>query len=594
VEITRWVKNNNFVEEKKMKKKWSTGLLSVLLILAVGLMGCSSGDDSPSTLTVLRNVDIVVVGAGVAGATAALAAVEGYPQVKVVLIDINPVVGGTMYRAGGGTTQTVYDLVDADGNWNTTKQTSYVNSVTYTNPSSVYYGRESGYPKWNLLGSIAQQTKPAWDETLKNWDIGVKTGAGTGYLASPGSAGAALYNTAVENAAHVEFLGECRATDLYYEKGVVSGVTVSYEGKDYVIKAKKTILAPGGFSKNNELLQEKIADHGIPNWTDSTPNPDLVPNMSRMAHYNQSTAANGADGNMLPAVEKAGAAFFKNWSIHLQGLKYDDSLTVGQNQAAFIQPRYTTGPQLQMYAQILVNNQGKRFTTEGRGIAYGSAPGHSDGGRALYNDAKPPYYIIFNQDNPSIKTTVWGNTGSNAWTNDEAVNLTAALDAAAALNNGQVFKDATIAGLAAKMGVPAATLVATVTAYNEYVDSGTDTAFNKNAQYLTKKFIESGVGANGPFYAVKLYPESHISMGGPVIDAKCRVLTREIYLNSTPTAAEIAEIEAAVIPNLYAVGEFANRAFYNVNYVGAVSLTMYPVMGRIAALHAAQAIAATP
>jgi succinate dehydrogenase/fumarate reductase flavoprotein subunit len=297
---------------------------------------------------------------------------------------------------------------------------------------------------------------------------------------------------------------------------------------------------------------------------------------------------------MLPAVERAGAAFFKNWSIHLQGLKYDDSLTVGQNQAAFIQPRYTTGPQLQMYAQILVNNQGKRFTTEGRGIAYGSAPGHSDGGRALYNEAKPPYYIIFNQDNPDIKTTVWGSAANNAWANDEAVDLTAALDAAAALNNGQVFKDATIAGLAAKMGVPAVTLQATLTAYNGYVDSGTDSDFGKGSQYLTKKFIESGADANGPFYAVKLYPESHISMGGPVIDGKCRVLTSETYLSPTSTAAEQAALEAAVIPNLYAVGEFANRAFYNVNYVGAVSLTLYPVMGRIAALHAAQAIAANP
>jgi succinate dehydrogenase/fumarate reductase flavoprotein subunit len=584
-----------------MKKRWFTVLLSVLLILATGFMGCSMGEDDDSGPSILRDVDIVVVGAGVAGATAALSAVEGYPAVKVVLIDINPVVGGTMYRAGGGTTQTVYNMVDSDGNWDTTKRTSYSNSVYYTNPTSVYHGRVSGYPQWDLLGAIARHTKPTWDGTLANLGIGTGTGTSTGYAASPGSAGAALYNTAVENADHVEFLGECRATDLYYVNGVVSGVTVTYEGKDYIIKAKKTILAPGGFSKNNQLLLEKIIDTGAPNYSAETPYPDLVPNMSKMALYNQSTAANGADGNMLPAVERAGAAFFRNWSIHLQGLKYDDSLTVGANQAAFIQPRYATGPQLQMYAQILVNNEGKRFTTEGRGIAYGSAPGHSDGGRALYNEAKPPYYIIFNQDNPSIKTTVWGSTTTNAWTNDEAVNLTAALDAAAELGNGQVYKDATIAGLAAKMGVPEANLQQTVTTYNGYVtaavgasptDTSFDPAFNKQARYLTKQFIESGAGANGPFYAVKLYPESHISMGGPVIDAKCRVLTKEIYLTPTSTDADKAALEAVVIPNLYAVGEFANRAFYNVNYVGAVSLTMYPVMGRIAALHAVQAIVA--
>jgi succinate dehydrogenase/fumarate reductase flavoprotein subunit len=365
---------------------------------------------------------------------------------------------------------------------------------------------------------------------------------------------------------------------------------VSYGGENYIIKAKKTILAPGGFSKNNQVLLEQIADTGKPNWSAATPTPDLVPNMSKMALYNQSAAANDADGNMLPAVQKAGAEFFQNWSIHLQGLKYHDSLTVGQNQAAFIQPRYATGPQLQMYAQILVNNEGRRFTTEGRGVAYGTAPNHSDGGRALYNEAKPPYYILFNQNNPSIKDTVWGTANNNAWRDDTAVDLTAALEAAAALNNGQVYKAATIADLAAKMGVPSADLQATITTYNGYVDAGVDSGFNKNAQYLTKKFIESGTGANGPFYAVKLYPEAHISMGGPVIDANCRVLKQELYLSPTSTNAEKAALEAAVIPNLYAVGEFANRAFYNVNYVGAVSLTMYPVMGRIAALHAAKGI----
>jgi succinate dehydrogenase/fumarate reductase flavoprotein subunit len=577
-----------------MKKRWFTGLVSVLLILAVSFMGCSMGGDDDSGPSVLRNVDIVVVGAGVAGATAALSAVEGYAAVKVVLIDISPVVGGTMYRAAGGTTATVYGLVDANGDWDPTKKATYTNSVTYTNTNSVYYGRESGYPQWDLLGSIAQYTKPTWDGTLATWNIGNGSGTGATYLASPGSAGAALYNTAVAAADHVEFIGECRATDLYYINGVVSGVTVSYEGKNYVIRAKKVILAPGGFSKNNQLLLEKIADTG-------TPATDLVPNMSAMALYNQSTAANGADGNMLPAVAAAGAAFFQNWSIHLQGLKYDDSLTVGVNQAAFIQPRYATGPQLQMYAQILVNNEGKRFTTEGRGVAYGTAPGHSDGGRALYNNAKPPYYIIFNQDNPAVNTTLWANT----WSSDTPVDLTAALDAAAALNNNQVYKDATIAGLAAKMGVPAVDLADTITTYNGYVTAavaavgggtpGTDTTFDpdfeKQARYLTKEFIEGDTG-NGPFYAVKLYPESHISMGGPVIDANCRVLTQELYLSPTSTNEEKAALEAAVIPNLYAVGEFANRAFYNVNYVGAVSLTMYPVMGRIAALHAAQAIAA--
>jgi succinate dehydrogenase/fumarate reductase flavoprotein subunit len=123
------------------------------------------------------------------------------------------------------------------------------------------------------------------------------------------------------------------------------------------------------------------------------------------------------------------------------------------------------------------------------------------------------------------------------------VDLNAALDVAVNLGIGEAFKGNTLV-----------------------VDVQNDVDFNKPAAQLTKKITQ------GPFYAVKLYPESHISMGGPVSDATGRVLNEE----------------GRIIPHLYAIGELSNREFYNVNYVGAASLAPYPAFGQIADLDAAK------
>jgi hypothetical protein len=328
-----------------------------------------------------------------------------------------------------------------------------------------------------------------------------------------------------------------------------------------------------------------------------------------MATYIQSTSANPSDGTtLLPAVKDAGAAFYKNWTLIVSGSKYDDSLAaVGQLSPAFIQPRFATGPQLQMYDQIWVNADGVRFATENRGISYGFSPYDSNLARTQFADGKPPYWIIFNKNNPNIDTRPW--YAARIWGNDPMVDLTAALNAAAALNNGHVVKADTIDALAQRMfdttnTIAIAAFKATLTRYNTFVDNaagldGTDTTadpdFSKPADRLIKKFIDGDPVHGGPFYAVKVYPEAHISMGGPVIDHNCRVLSAELPFQD-PSAETINPpsvpdgLEGVVVPNLYAAGEFANRGLYGATYSGGL-IVWYPVMGRIAGIHAAKAIA---
>jgi hypothetical protein len=586
------------------------GCVAVILMTALVLSGCptTSSNDGPE---IWKDCDIVVVGAGIAGSTAALAAVEGYAQVKVILIDINPVAGGSLYRADGVTTNNPpVDLVDPITNaWNSAKLTTYKNATVnvVNNANSPLYGQITGYPNFDLVGLIAKEGRATWEGTLNTWGIGYvdptnnnpyyKAADGTNTPPSPpGYVSGGYYNTAIQAAEHVEFIGGCKATDLYLENGVISGVKVEYDGQNHIIKAKKTILATGGFTNNSRILSDYISDA-------------FIPNISKMATYIRSTSANPSDGTtLLPAIKEAGGAFSKNWTLIVSGSKYDDSLgAVGQLSPAFIQPRFATGPQLQMYDQIWVNVDGVRFATENRGISYGFSPYDSNLARTQFNDGEPPYWIIFNQNNPNIDTRPWYLAG--IWGADSKVDLTAALNAAAALNNGEVVKADTIDALAQRMfGTTNATAIATfkstITRYNTFVDhaaglADTDTTadsdFGKRADRLIKKFIDGDPNHGGPFYAIKVYPDCVTSIGGPVIDHNCRVLSEELPFQD-PTAATInppsipAGLEEVVIPNLYAAGEFADRGLYGPTYPGGC-LAWYPVMGRIAGIHAAKAIA---
>jgi succinate dehydrogenase/fumarate reductase flavoprotein subunit len=204
----------------------------------------------------------------------------------------------------------------------------------------------------------------------------------------------------------------------------------------------------------------------------------------------------------------------------------------------------------------------------------------------LWEEGKPPYYAIFNKDNPSVDVTTPGSTWAGMTPPATAINLNAALEAGVALSIDAVVKGNTLSELADNMKLSAtakAAFLVQAASYNQLVDNATDAAgtdttidpLNKRASMLTKKFRD---GVDGPFYAVKVYPESHISMGGPVTNEYGQIMT--------------AEVDGKPIPNLYGAGEFSNRAYFNWAYQAASSLLLYPAVGRAVAIHAIQAIAA--
>jgi succinate dehydrogenase/fumarate reductase flavoprotein subunit len=103
--------------------------------------------------------------------------------------------------------------------------------------------------------------------------------------------------------------------------------------------------------------------------------------------------------------------------------------------------------------------------------------------------------------------------------------------------------DDTIAGLAAKMGVNAANLQATITRYNGFVGTGVDADFGKPSP--------QGTILTGPFYGAKLSLIRHTQRNGLRVNSKMQVI--EADQGTASHGVSIDQLTA--IPHLYAAGE---------------------------------------
>jgi 3-oxosteroid 1-dehydrogenase len=142
-------------------------------------------------------------------------------------------------------------------------------------------------------------------------------------------------------------------------------------------------------------------------------------------------------------------------------------------------------------------------------------------------------------------------------------------------SSGAVIKDFTLGGLAAKIGVPASALSGTVARFNGFARTGKDLDFKRGASAYDHYYTDPAVGPNSclaplllpPFYACKIEPGDLGTKGGLRTDARARVL----------------HADGTVIPGLFAAGN-SSAAVMGHSYAGAGS-TIGPAMtfGYIAA-----------
>src|SRR6478752_2392812 len=124
--------------------------------------------------------------------------------------------------------------------------------------------------------------------------------------------------------------------------------------------------------------------------------------------------------------------------------------------------------------------------------------------------------------------------------------------------NGVVKKAATIEALAAEIEVPAEALTATVARFNGFATSGVDEDFHRGESAYDKYYSDPTVKPNpslhsideGPFYAVKIVPGDLGTKGGLVTDERARVLRPDGTVIDGLYAA--GNVSAAVMGHTYA------------------------------------------
>lgn len=199
---------------------------------------------------------------------------------------------------------------------------------------------------------------------------------------------------------------------------------------------------------------------------------------------------------------------------------------------------------------LFVNKRGERFCNED--MTYGQ----------LYaQDMNQPDYMHFQVFDDNYRTD-WEDMGSGMMKKEPPVDIVASTEEG--VERGDVFKADTLEDLAAAMGVPAASLVATVERYNVLCDAGYDDDFGKQAGRLKPV-------RKAPFYAVQRRAGVLCTLNGIITNEKCEALDEN----------------HEVIEGLYCVGNCQGNFFGGLEHqmiIPGMSLGRAMTTGRVAAL----------
>ncbi|QEJ95675.1 flavocytochrome c [Treponema phagedenis] len=283
-------------------------------------------------------------------------------------------------------------------------------------------------------------------------------------------------------------------TPAYAIKLTDSGVTVEAEAT--TVHAKSVVIATGGFAGNSEMVEK------------------YKPELKGFATTNTS----GITGDGIKIADALNAALVDMEQIQIHP-------TVEYTSKALI----TEG--LRGDGAILVNQDGKRFFDETSTRDKVSAAEIAQKGNYAY--------LIIDQRMADASAVIQGY-----------------------IKKGFTKTGKTIEELAKEIEITPETLAATLQTWNKAVEAKTDSEFNRTS------FAEKLDTA--PFYAIKVSPGVHHTMGG-------------IKINSN---AQVIDKSGAVIPHVYAAGEVTGGV-HGANRLGGNAVADIIVFGRIAGKQAA-------
>ena len=493
--------------------------------------------------------DVVIVGAGGAGMTAALQAVDSGVN-SVIIVEKGGSTGGNTSRATGGmnAAKTVYQdenewsdatttavekaiataeekYADGDKVSNLTALVKEQFEAYKANPEGYFDSVElfaldtiiggKGLNDFDLVMTLTSNSAEAidWlatkDAHLTN--VGSFGGASVkrihrattedGKTTPVGAYLVKVLTADVEAEDKIDLRTNTAATEVVMEDGKAVGVKVKNENGEYTIRAKAVILASGGFGADLDRVAA------------------LKTELAGFVTTNASTIT----GDGIDMAVAVGAATVDMEQIQIHPSVYTETTT------ALI----TEG--IRGDGAILVNQEGKRFVNE-----------------------------LETRDN--VSAAELAQEGGYAYTILDQKMMDASSTYNSYFTKGYAVQADSYEELAEKLGVDPATFAATMEAWNKAVADQKDDEFGR--------LSFAAALDTAPYYAIKVSPGIHHTMGGVKINTNAEVLT------------EAGE----AIPGLYAAGEVTGGV-HGANRLGGNAVADIVVFGRIAAQNAAAYIA---
>ena len=470
-----------------------TDALAQANVDAAALTGTENQGEAARTAEV-RDVDVVIVGAGGAGMSAAITAKQA--GMNVLVLEKMPYVGGNTTKATGGmnAAETHYQ-----------KEQGIEDSVELFVSDTMKGGHEIN--NIDLVTTMAENSADAieWLDELGAPlpKVSFSGGASVNRIHAPADGsgvGEYLVNafSGILDQMGIEVLLETKAVSILMNDGAACGVMAEGADCDYTIHAKAVILATGGFGANEEMY--------------CTYRPDLKGTVT--------TNAPGATGDGIVLAQSVGADLVDIEQIQLHP-------TVEQTTSIMVTESVRGD------GAILVNQSGVRFTNEllTRDVV-SAAELEQEGCYA---------YIIFDQRlREGLKATE------------------------KYIKNGIVTEAESIEALAEALGMDPAVLSQTLSDWNAAVAAGEDTAFGRTTG------MEHDLSV-APYYAIKIAPGIHHTMGGVKIDTETHVINTD----------------GEIIPGLFAAGEVCGGV-HGGNRIGGNAVADIVVFGRIAGANATE------
>ena len=475
-------------------------------------------DPAPSSETL--DVDILIVGMGGAGTAAAMRAAElqseaGQP-VSVLAIEKTARYGGTSAL----TTQTMAinpkqleesinngeDWVDLD-ELNAARDASFsgVAQKAELDPFWELYIEESGNVlDWQIShGFEFFEPKSGFfgDGQLVVFDYGGKSGNNKTEIA-------AYFESMVEDYTELggEYLLNTEGYELIYDEATdtVIGVKAKnlVDGTEYTINAKAVIMAAGGFGGNKDMVRSFNSNGAAYDLVGLTTN----------------------DGKLMQSAWDLGAATYgdeEGMNIHNAApiviLNEFPIVSVEGTDSWTYRPATYSVNDIPLFLVtnkdcLFVDGTGARYANEALQWPWWQA------GEQYYSITSEQRLTELAENGFTHYTYIYFlNHGYNTFPlNTPVPEMFDVMEAG--IEAGCVVKADTLAELAEALGMDPATLEKTVADYNSFCETGVDTQFGKDAEYL------KSIGSEGPFYAVIGEAYNYNSSGGLYIDEDFRVM----------------------------------------------------------------------